>query len=232
MSHAAASRRLLRNARSGALATLSQRLHGHPFASFVTFMSGFDASPVLLVSRLAEHTKNIAFDARASLMVHEPGSDAEGATRLTVAGMCRRIEATAQLAERFVRLFPDAQALLELDFDFYRIEPTAIRYIGGFGRIHWVEPTSFLHDAGIDPDAERAWLARLNAGHGRDLARVCARSVHAQAEDIRAVALDCDGIDVRLSGEARAVRLPFPTSVAAADELPGAFTALFSREAT
>ena len=231
MSHAVEARRLLRSCRSGALATLSRRLQGYPFVTAAPFMSDFDGSVVLLISRLAEHTKNIEADTRVSLLVHESSSDVQAAARLTVAGMCDRIDAQPELKERYVRRFPDANDLLALDFDFHRIQPTAIRYIGGFGKIHWIEPASFISDAGIGASIEQAQLAFLNDRRSQDLLRAGASDSRLPS-NVRAIALDCDGVDVRVGNEIHTQRLAFVRSVTTGDDLTAAFDTLLGREAS
>ena len=226
MSHAVDARRLLRSCRSGSLATLSRRLPGFPFATAAVFMTDFDGSLVLLISRLAEHTKNIAADPRVSLLVHEPSNDVQSAARLTLTGVCDRIDASPALRARYITLFPNANDLLTLDFDFHRITPAAIRFIGGFGRIHWIEPASFIDDAGIDASIEQSWLAHVNERHSQSLARACARTPQ-PLQEVRAVALDCDGVDVRIDSEAPAQRLAFARSITTAEGLNIAFDTLF-----
>lgn len=201
--HAVEARRLLRTCRSGALATLSQRLDGHPFASVVPFMSDFDGSPILLVSRLAEHTKNIAFDARVSLMVHEPGADVQASARLTIAGRCTRFAADDLMRQRYIRHFPQAADLLALDFEFHRIEPTAIRYIGGFGRIHWIACETFVNAAGITCALERDLIDAI--------------ATRSTVSQLHVIAVDCDGIDHMTSNGV--TRIAFDESVGHAEEL-------------
>lgn len=215
MSPSVEARRLLRACRSGALATLSVRLEGHPFASIVPFMTDYDGSPVLLVSRLAEHTKNMARDPRVSLMAHDPQTDVQAGARVTIAGASSRFDAPPALRARYVRLFPSAADLLTLDFDFHRIEPIAVRYIGGFGRIHWLETESFRDASGIDAAIESEWLARLNG------------SADFVAAGRRAAALDNDGIDVATAQGV--VRLGFEESVQSPQDLPEALRALAGR---
>jgi putative heme iron utilization protein len=218
-------RRLLRARRSGALATVSKRLNGYPYASVVPFMTDHDGSPVLLLSRLAEHTKNVAADERVSLMVHEPQADVQAAARLTLAGTCRRIERMESMRQRYLGLFPHAAELLALDFDFYRIVPVAIRYIGGFGAIHWIACAAFMATGGITAAVEAAWLPRLNAEHGAALIEcVRRRAGSAPREPVRAVALDCDGFDLRWAD--RELRVSFPDALASADDLPAALASL------
>jgi hypothetical protein len=200
MNHAVEARRLLRNCRSGALATLSARLNGHPFASAVSFMTDFDASPILLISRLAEHTKNITFDPRVSLMVHEPNADVQAAARLTLVGTCASVGVSTPIHERYLRLFPQAADLISLDFTFHRIAPTAVRYIGGFSKIHWLSTDTFCAAGRIDAAVEHEWLQRLNGEYAQRL-----------TTQGQAVALDCDGVDFIRAGVAH--RIAFTESV-------------------
>src|ERR1700750_2083627 len=90
-------RSLLRRSRQGALATLMPG-SGDPYCSLVNVASHPDGSPILLLSRLAVHTRNILADARVSLMLDEraEGDPLEGA-RIMLAG--RAEEASSDGAE-------------------------------------------------------------------------------------------------------------------------------------
>ena len=62
---AVAAKKLLREGRSGALATLMAG-SGDPYCSLVNMATAADGAPLLLISRLAVHTKNILADPRVS----------------------------------------------------------------------------------------------------------------------------------------------------------------------
>src|SRR5690606_12626919 len=89
--HAERSRTLAASRTEGALSTLALDPAGHPYGSYVVYaMVG--ASPVFLISKLAEHTKNLEADPRASLLVVEPereGEEALARGRVTLVGECR-----------------------------------------------------------------------------------------------------------------------------------------------
>lgn len=208
MNHAIEARRLLRACRFGSLATISKRLGGYPFVTIVPFMTDHDASAIILISRLAEHTKNIVADVRTSLMVHEAGPDVQSSARLTLSGECRRLTKTDEIAARYLRLFPSAAQLTTLDFDFYRIAPVAIRFIGGFGSIHWVAPASFTPHGDAVAAHEEACLRRINGEWAGALRDCCMHLQGAMPRECLAVALDCDGIDVRVDGAL--MRIPWP----------------------
>src|ERR1700674_2963165 len=116
-------RSLLRRSRQGALATLMAG-SGDPYCSLVNVASHADASPILLISRLAVHTKNILGDPRVSLMLDEraEGDPLEG-SRIMLAGWAE--EASADdlpvLRRRYLNAHPSAEAFVNFkDFSFFR----------------------------------------------------------------------------------------------------------------
>src|SRR3954449_4787830 len=131
-------RSLLRRSRQGALATLMAG-SGDPYCSLVNVASHADASPILLISRLALHTKNILADNRVSLMLDErvAGDPLEGA-RIMLAG--RAEEAAGEPAKifrrRYLNAHPSAEVFVDFkDFSLFRIGPTGAHLVAGFGRI-------------------------------------------------------------------------------------------------
>jgi heme iron utilization protein len=160
-------RRFTRGQRNGVLSTLSRRIEGYPFGSVSPFILDHDGRPLILISEIAEHTKNIEADARVSLIVQPYSPDMQATGRVTLAGQARRLIDKDGLGPRYLRYFPQAETYFAMhDFYFYRIEPVKIRYIGGFGRIHWVEPENFLRTA-TEPlaEAESAILEHMNTDH-------------------------------------------------------------------
>ena len=108
MSAAFDARRLLRARRFGALSTISKRFGGHPFGSIVPFMLDHQGRPLILISRLAEHTKNIDADTRVSLMVFEPGAQVQAEARVSLLGEAARLVDPDSIHERYLRFFPES----------------------------------------------------------------------------------------------------------------------------
>lgn len=134
-------RRFVRGMLQGVLSTLSQRVEGFPFGSVAPFMLDHAGRPVILISTLAEHTRNIDADARVSLIVQPFAEDMQTTGRATLLGRAEGLADKDALGPRYLRYFPQAQGYFAMhDFSFYRIEPVRVRWIGGFGKIHWVEP--------------------------------------------------------------------------------------------
>lgn len=209
MNNATEARRLLRAHRYGALCTLSKKLDGYPFGSITPYLADHDGSLLIYISALAEHTRNIENDPRVSLITHnqrDPAIQMQG--RVTVAGNAHRLIDQQQPAARYLRHFPEAADLMLLDFSFYRIHPVAIRYIGGVGRIHWVNVEAYaVAQAAIFARQEEASLLEINA-HQQGAVHRLLQQVHGVEEsDAKVVSLDCDGLAVR-SGN-RVFRLDF-----------------------
>jgi putative heme iron utilization protein len=105
--------------------------------------------PLLLLSKLAEHTGNVLERPEASLLMTEPARDGEDALalgRVTILGTCTLVpeEEKAAVRETFLAQRPSAAAYAGFsDFSFYRLEPVALRYVGGFGRMSWVDPDAY-----------------------------------------------------------------------------------------
>lgn len=220
-------RRLMRAART---ATLATRLDdGTPYASLVKPASDMAGRPIILVSRLAWHTRNLEADGRASLLFAAPALDRDPleAARVTAIGRLAPCAKEA-CAERFLACHPDAARYAAFsDFSFWRMEVERCHAVAGFGRIETFEASTVVlartQAEAIErlaPDA----LEHMNADHREALALYATRLLGQPPADWRAATLDADGID--LSDGKRSVRLGFATSVATAAELRASLKAL------
>ncbi|MBI5330472.1 MAG: DUF2470 domain-containing protein [Betaproteobacteria bacterium] len=209
MSNGLDARRFVRGQHSGVLSTVSQRVEGFPFGSVAPFVTDASGCPVILISTLAEHTKNLAADPRCSLIVQPYSPDMQTVGRATVIGRAAPLPDKDALGPRYLRFHPQAEAYFAMhDFQFWRIEPVRVRWIGGFGRIHWVEPEDFLLGGSALPEA--SILAHMNADHADALAALCRQGhgVEAEPAAVEMIGIDPDGFDVR-AGE-RGLRFEFP----------------------
>ena len=170
---------LLRRSRQGALATLMPG-SGDPYCSLVNVASHPDGSPILLLSRLAVHTKNILADSRVSLMLDEraEGDPLEGA-RIMLAGRAGEAsgEAAKILRRRYLSAHPSAEAFVEFkDFSFFRIVPSGTHLVAGFGRIVDLKPEQFLTDlSGAEGllEAEAGAVEHMNDDHREAMESLC-----------------------------------------------------------
>ncbi|WP_027552098.1 HugZ family protein [Bradyrhizobium sp. Cp5.3] len=213
---------LLRRSRQGALATLMVS-SGDPYCSLVNLASHPDGSPILLISRLAVHTRNILTDARVSLMLDEraPGDPLEGA-RIMLSGRAEQADAEKELLQRrYLNAHPSAEGFASFkDFSFFRIHPTGTHLVAGFGRIVDLKPEQFLTDLTSAEDllaAEEGAVEHMNADH-RDTMKLYATKLLDAAEgDWRCTGCDPEGLDMQ--AEQTALRLEFPERVTSGTEL-------------
>jgi putative heme iron utilization protein len=208
MSVAASARRFMRAQRAGTLSTISARLAGYPFGSVVPFALDAHARPVLLISALAEHTRNLAADPHASLFVHAYEEDVQAGPRLTLVGDATSVPEGDAACERYLRRFPDAARLLALgDFSFRAIAPRALLFVQGFGRIDWIDAAAFAPPSNTVAAAETGILEHMNSDHIDTMLLYCRALAGVDAQEARATGVDCDGIDVRADG--RLLRFDF-----------------------
>lgn len=196
-------RKMLRAHRYGVLSTLSKKFDGYPFGSITPYLVDHDASLLILISTLAEHTKNILQDPRVSLIAHDqhnPHIQSQG--RITVVGNAAPEPDGEQAALRYQRYFPESQAYFAMhDFSFYRIRPIAIRYIGGFGRIHWVDMENYVVPPYPLIDQESDVIAHMNSDHQDTMRKYCQHFHQCAALDVAMLGIDIDGFDVRADGK-------------------------------
>jgi putative heme iron utilization protein len=227
MTTAEEARRFLRGHRIGVLSTHSKSMPGYPFGSVTPFACDAQARPLVLVSALAEHTRSLALDGRASLTVHDMTVADTAAPRLTVVGdaaVCEDEDAAA----RYLRVFPEAERFLSLgDFRFWRLEPREALFVRGFGRIEWVQAADLLAPLTELAAVEAGAIDHMNADHADALAAYCTARGLAHAADARMVGLDGDGFDVRAGTDVH--RFAFETPVTTAAELRQALAELARR---
>lgn len=210
-------RSLLRRSRQGALATLMAG-SGDPYCSLVNVASHADGSPILLISRLALHTKNILADNRVSLMLDEraAGDPLEGA-RIMLAG--RAEEAADELADvlrrRYLNAHPSAEAFVDFgDFSFFRIVPSGAHLVAGFGRIIDLQPAQFLTEIGDAAElleAEPGAVAHMNEDHREAMNLYATKLLGAERAEWTCTGCDPDGMD--LQAGSTTLRLDFPERV-------------------
>jgi putative heme iron utilization protein len=203
MNNAIEARKMLRAHRYGALATHSKKFDGYPFGSITPYLTDHDGSLVILISGLAEHTKNILHNPRVSLITHDQ-HDAQIQTqgRITLLGDAEAINNRDAIGARFLRYFPEAESYFQMhDFAFYRIRPIAIRYIGGFGKIHWVNTSHYIVPSYPLIAQESDVIEHMNADHLDTMRQYCLHLHQRDVLDVAMLGIDCDGFDMRADGE-------------------------------
>ena len=177
---------LLHQAACSTLATQSAQLPGYPYATVVPNVLDECHRPLLLVSALAEHTKNLLADHRVSLSLLESGTaNVQTAARITLLGDAEPFDPAELLTARYLRYLPDAAQYLELDFMFFRVNPKRVRFIAGGGKMGWLEA------------AQWAAVPSLSLAREGALVEIAQR---AAPTGIRILGVDCYGIDYEADG--------------------------------
>ncbi len=216
--HAERARTMVAQLSTGTLCTLALEPAGYPYGSFVTvaFERGH---PVFLISELAEHTKNLREDARASLLLAQGGADDPLANgRVTLVGECRPVADPEVARAAYLERHPNAEYYADFkDFNFWRLEVASVRYIGGYGRMSWVGVADWLaaESDPVAPFAEEI-IAHMNDDHTDALPIYC----HAFSRATEFTAVTMTGID-RYGFEMSAITPtgPRPIRVAFAEQI-------------
>ena len=212
----AAAKKLLREGRSGALATLMPG-NGDPYCSLVNIATEAGGSPLLLISRLAVHTKNILADPRVSLMIDErkEGDPLQGARVMLLGTAATTGDPEAR--RRYLERQPEAEMFAGFaDFSFYRIALKSAHLVAGFGRIVDLAPADILTPTGDAEEltaAEPDILAHMNEDHGDTCRLYATKLLGAPDGAWRCVGCDPEGLELQL--DRTALRLPFPERVRA-----------------
>ncbi len=222
-----AAKKLLREGRSGALATLMAG-SGDPYCSLVNVATAPDGAPLLLLSQLAIHTKNILADPRVSLMLDErkEGDPLEGA-RVMLMGKAAVTDDPAARAA-YLRRQPEAEMFAGFaDFAFYRMAVSHAHLVAGFGRIVDLSARDVLTDtAGAEPllEAEEGAIAHMNADHADACRLYASKLLGGPDGDWRCVGIDPEGMELQQGRTA--LRLDFPQRVTAPGVLRAVLKAL------
>ncbi|WP_299492103.1 pyridoxamine 5'-phosphate oxidase family protein [Acaryochloris sp. IP29b_bin.137] len=152
-SEAKAVKKLIEQQNFGVLSTMSVDVEGFPFGSVTPYSLTENYNPLIFISNLAQHTKNITKDNRVSLIVLENlqdgTEDPQKHGRASILGRATPLETTGAendaKYQRYFQRFPEAEGYQNTHgFQLYEITPVRIRFIGGFGKIFWLEPQQLL----------------------------------------------------------------------------------------
>jgi putative heme iron utilization protein len=224
-------RTLLNTECGGVLCTLSSKVSGWPFGSVTPYALTPAGEPILLISELAEHTRNVRDDARASLLVQDTRAleDPQAGARATIMGYAIPVAPPFIQAarSRYLDLFPKSAEYLEVhDFSLFKLTMERVRYIGGFGEIHWIEGREVLsEDSSLDDDPIRPFAkmicTHMNEDHADSLALFARTFAGLQTDSTRMISADRQGFDMIATskGAHKHLRLGYPYEVATRDDV-------------
>lgn len=213
-------RTLLLDEYHGVLSTHSVEMEGYPFGSVVPYCLDRTGQPIILISRIAQHTKNILQNAKVSLIVTEREvDDIQTGARLTLLALAEKLEdpESEGLNHRYYRFFPEAADYhLTHDFDFYRLNIQRARYIGGFGKIHWIDSEDLTLDNPFKAEEEKRIVDHMNEDHADALGRYAQQFDLSFDQAPTMVGIDSEGL--HLLGGQKVARIPFERNVSTALE--------------
>ena len=223
-------RTFIQSEHDGMLCTLSRRLEGFPFGSIAPYALTATGEPLILISEIAEHTKNVRADARVSFLIQASKvADQQASARATLVGYAIPVSKPlyADSERRYLEVVPNAASYFSThDFSLFQIHTLQVRFIGGFGNIHWIDGNAMIdrtaaspfdviapHAAGIckhmNEDHEAAMIAYAKAFAGLDAAS--AKMLHVDSSGFDLIAIS--------NGVHKPIRLEFPAPVSSTEEL-------------
>jgi heme iron utilization protein len=210
-------KRLMRLARTGALATLEAK-GGAPLTTLLGVASNFDGAPLFLMSTLSRHTRNLSNDPRASLLLtgrHERG-DPLNQPRVTLGGLVERC-AAARAKLRYLQRNPKAGLYAGFaDFGLFQLRIDDVHFNGGFGRAAPLTAAEVLASREGEAalvEAEDELLAEVNALGRAELARLAGHNASPRApgpRGWRAIGFDAEGLDLAAGGRAARAQFAAP----------------------
>lgn len=211
----------------GVLSTHSSKFEGYPFGSIAPFVLNHQGMPTILISTIADHTKNIIQNNKVSLVVFNNETDLQANARLTLLANAEQTDKNnALMRERYLRYIPQAGQYFDMhDFHFYTLYITHARYIAGFGKMGWIEGETFQIPTNPLFTEEAGILAHMNADHADNLKSYCLHVHQIHTDTAEMIGIDSRGFDVRTNPET-ILRFHFDTAITNAHEARMALVAL------
>jgi len=193
-------RTLVRSIDMGVLSTHSREHEGYPFGSVTPYVLLPNGNLAIYLSNIAQHTHNIESNPKVCLTILDRGEDSQASGRVSFLGDARAVseDRVAAVGERYFSFFESARGYIEThDFNFTEIELLRVRYIQGFGKIHWIEKEAWVQAVPEWQDDEASIVAHMNDDHADSLRAMCRSFVADDCESAEMLSLDPNGFHVR-----------------------------------
>jgi len=197
---------LLRNASEGVLSTISVRNEGYPFGSFVTFVSDLDRSILIYASNIAQHTINLKENSKSCLTLFkiDDDFDKQNSSRMTLLGDLKSLpdEETDEVKRRFENFLPESKKYAAMhDFNFYRLHITQVRWIGGFGKIAWLDAKKWQYYKPKWANNESSIIQHMNEDHAGSISSALNAQYSMKDKEAKMFSLSIDGYYIKSKGE-------------------------------
>ena len=189
--------------RASRTATLGSLMDGGPYASLVTVAFDMDTAPLLLLSDLADHTRNVQTDDRVSLLFEAASGlpNPQSGPRLTVQGYIKPSDAPDH-ARRFIARHPAAKLYSDFsDFNFYRVEAERLHFVGGFASALWLSKDQAAVDANAAQamaECETDVVHHMNTDHADAVRLYANKLLGKRGKAWKLIGIDPDGLDLKL----------------------------------
>ena len=187
---------LMRNCREGVLSTVSKKYEGYPFGSFVTFISGADRSIIFYASDIAQHTINLKNNSKACITLFNLSEgDKQDSSRLSLMGDVKKIDKDVEeISRQFIEFFPESSQYSNMhDFNFYSLNISQVRWIGGFGKIAWLSSTNWNPIKPKWLNQENSMINHMNEDHSNSIVSALNAKLGIKDKHAKMLRLTMDG---------------------------------------
>lgn len=204
-----------RSDKTAILSTISKKYDGYPFGSFVTYVSGWDRTIFLYLSDLADHTKNLKKNQKSciTLLKKNKNGDVQNSARLTLMGNLEEVPKmiNEKCKERFHNIFPESKAYAQMhDFNFYQITVNQARWIGGFGKISWLDPKNWMKVPIEWFDSEKNMIDHMNQDHSNTIQSALHAEHGIKDKEALMLGLSIDGYYVKSKEDVFFINFDYP----------------------
>jgi len=199
----------------GILCTHSKDMPGYPFGSVVPYVLDKNGQPIILISSIAQHTHNIDENNKVSIIVTDEADDLQTVGRVTYLGDARKLrDEEEDSKQRYYNYFPWTEDYHKThDFSFYTIDLQKIRFIGGFGKIYWVDKEEYLSTTPFDREQETGMINHMNEDHVDAMLHYCNQYGFTLEDNESPVMVGVDGEGFHLRVGKRIHRISFSEPV-------------------
>ena len=209
---------LVRQQHSGVLSTHSQSVEGYPFGSVVPYFMSTQGNLIIYISQIAQHTRNIKGNPKVSMTIFDSmQDDSQASGRVTLLGDAELID-NENVTAQYLSLFPQAKSYQQThDFMFYQIKAERIRYIGGFGKIFWINKADWFTDVEQWHHASSEIVQHMNEDHQDAMTLIVEHQFGLRATNVAMLSAFFEGVHMQV--DKQIVYLAFDTPCTTAKQV-------------
>ena len=190
--------KLLRNCSEGVLTTISSKFEGYPFGSFITYITDRDRGIIIFASNLAEHTTNIKNNSKSCFTIFSitDMENKQDNARMSLIGDFNQVDNKRrdELKIKLRNHLPESEMYLDLgDFNFYKMSITNIRWIGGFGKIGWLNNKDWINKNIEWEPAEKEIIDHMNQDHSNSIISTLSAQHSIKDKNAKMTEINIDG---------------------------------------